>query len=119
MRSGWKSRACAWRGAVQQIPQISVHDLARERPQVQVVDVRRRAEWDEGHIEGAKLMPLGQLESMLGELRRDLPIAVHCKSGYRSAIGCSLIQRAWFEKVWNVIGGFDSWLACGLPEAIA
>ncbi|HLH37522.1 MAG TPA: MBL fold metallo-hydrolase [Bryobacteraceae bacterium] len=109
----------AWRGPVVEIPQITVSDLARERRDIQVVDVRRRAEWDEGHIEGAKLMPLGQLESMLGELRRDLPIAVHCKSGYRSAIGCSLIQRAGFEKVWNVIGGFDAWRACGLPEAIA
>ncbi len=106
----------AWRGAVQQIPQISVHDLARERPQVQVVDVRRRAEWDEGHIEGAKLMPLGRLESMLGELRRDVPVAVHCQSGYRSAVGCSLIQRAGFENVRNVTGGFAAWRACGLPE---
>jgi len=102
---------------VAQIAQIPVEDLHREREHVQVVDVRRQPEWDEGHIEGAKLLPLNHLESMLGELRRDLPVAVHCKGGYRSAIAASLIQRAGFEHVMNVIGGFDAWRACGLPEA--
>lgn len=101
---------------VEEIPQIPVEDLKREMSQVQIVDVRRPAEWEEGHIQGAKLMPLNQLESMLGELDHERPIAVHCKSGYRSAIACSLIQRAGFENVMNVIGGFDAWRACQLPE---
>lgn len=99
-----------------EIPQIPVAELNRELTHIQVVDVRRQPEWDEGHIQGAKLMPLHKLESMLGELDHDRPIAVHCKGGYRSAIGASLIQRAGFENVMNVIGGFDAWRACGLPE---
>jgi rhodanese-related sulfurtransferase len=49
------------------------------------------------------------------DLDHDRPIAVHCKGGYRSAIAASLIQRAGFENVMNVIGGFDAWRACGLP----
>ncbi len=100
-----------------EIAQIPVEELNREREHVQIVDVRRSPEWDDGHIDGAKLMPLNKLESMLGELRRDLPVAVHCKSGYRSAIAASLIQRAGFDPVMNVIGGFDAWRACGLPES--
>jgi len=44
------------------------------------------------------------------------PLAVHCKSGYRSMIACSLLERAGHRNVINVIGGFDAWHASGLPE---
>jgi hydroxyacylglutathione hydrolase len=104
------------RRPVAEIAQIPVEELRREREHVQIVDVRKQSEWDEGHIEGAKLIPLNKLESELGQLDRHQPVAVHCKGGYRSAIAASLVQRAGFENVMNVIGGFDAWRACGLPE---
>jgi hydroxyacylglutathione hydrolase len=107
----------SWTGPVSEILQISVEDLRREMADVQIVDVRREAEFSDGHIEGAMLMPLHKLESMVKALDQDRPIAVHCKGGYRSAIGCSLIQRAGFENVMNVMGGFDAWVACGLPAS--
>jgi hydroxyacylglutathione hydrolase len=44
-----------------------------------------------------------------------LPIAVHCKGGYRSMIACSLLQRAGFRNVINVMGGFDAWQQANLP----
>ncbi len=108
-----------WTGPVAEIHQISVDDLRREAADVQIVDVRREAEFAAGHIEGAKLIPLHKLESLASTLDHDRPIAVHCKGGYRSAIACSLIQRAGFEHVMNVMGGFDAWLACGLPASEA
>ncbi len=108
-----------WTGPLAEIHQVSVEDLRREMADVQIVDVRREGEYADGHIEGAKLMPLHKLESMLTALDHDRPIAVHCKGGYRSAIGASLIQRAGFENIINVMGGFDAWRACGLPEADA
>lgn len=107
----------SWTGPVEEIHQLSVDDLNREKEHLQIVDVRRDAEYASGHIAGATLMPLHQLESRLGSLDRTRPIAVHCKGGYRSAIACSLIQRAGFTDVMNVIGGYDAWLACGLPPA--
>ncbi len=107
----------SWTGPVSEVHQISVEDLRREMPDVQIVDVRREGEYADGHIEGAMLMPLHKLESMVTALDHDRPIAVHCKGGYRSAIACSLIQRAGFENVMNVMGGFDAWLACGLPAS--
>jgi rhodanese-related sulfurtransferase len=106
-----------WTGPAAEIHQISVEDLRREIADVQIVDVRREGEYAAGHIEGAMLMPLHKLESMTVTLDHDRPIAVHCKGGYRSAIACSLIQRAGFDNVANVMGGFDAWLACGFPEA--
>lgn len=107
---------------VAQIGQVAALELAQIREQsgleaVQIVDVRRPGEWDEGHIDGARLMPLHQLVPRLTELDRSRPVAVHCKGGYRSAIACSLIQRAGFDQVMNLTGGFDAWRACGLPEA--
>ena len=105
----------AWTGPVAEIHQISVEDLNRDKADVQIVDVRREGEFAGGHIDGAVLMPLHKLESLTKYLRHDMPIAVHCKGGYRSAIAASLIQRAGSENVINVMGGFDAWVACGLP----
>jgi hydroxyacylglutathione hydrolase len=42
-------------------------------------------------------------------------VAVHCKSGYRSMIACSLLERAGFKNVSNIAGGFDAWKNAGLP----
>ena len=52
-----------------------------------------------------------------GKNARNRPVAVHCKSGYRSSIGTSLLKRAGFPEVMNVIGGFDAWRACDFPVA--
>jgi glyoxylase-like metal-dependent hydrolase (beta-lactamase superfamily II)/rhodanese-related sulfurtransferase len=103
---------------VRQTPQISVeqlHDALEHEPDgLQVVDVRRPAEWNEGHIAQAVLKPLNQLGALLDDLDRTRPVAVHCKSGYRSSIATSLLERAGFAQVMNVTGGFDAWKACGL-----
>jgi hydroxyacylglutathione hydrolase len=49
-------------------------------------------------------------------LDRAQPVVVHCKSGYRSMIACSLLERGGYSEVINVVGGFDAWHASGLPE---
>jgi glyoxylase-like metal-dependent hydrolase (beta-lactamase superfamily II)/rhodanese-related sulfurtransferase len=101
-----------------QIMQITAAELQRELDQepgsIQIVDVRRKPEWDQAHIAGALHKPLDRVAKMLGDLDRAKPIVVHCKGGYRSAIACSLIQRAGFENVTNLIGGLDAWQATGL-----
>ncbi len=104
---------------VAQAPQISVEELHELTPRPQILDVRRPAEWQSGHIAGAIHIPLDKLESRLATLDRTKPIAVHCKSGYRSSIASSLLGRAGFEQVMNVTGGFDAWLACKLPYVTA
>ena len=104
-----------------EVPQITVVQLAeqlRERAgEVQVVDVRKTGEWEAGHIEQAVLKPLSELAKRAGELDPKKPIAVHCKSGYRSSIATSLLKRAGFGEVMNVTGGFDAWAAQKLPVA--
>ena len=113
----------AWHTAnqpIQPLPHITVQDLDRLRSEdaaLQIADVRRPAEWEEGHIAGALLLPLNQIAAAIGQLDPVRPIAVHCKSGYRSAIAASLLLRAGFRQVVNVTGGFDAWKAAGLPVA--
>jgi len=85
----------------------------------QILDVRRAPEWEAGHIDNALWWPLNNFKIAPPELDRDAPVAVHCKSGYRSTIASSLLQRAGFKNVVNVTGGFDAWQAAKLPLTTA
>jgi glyoxylase-like metal-dependent hydrolase (beta-lactamase superfamily II)/rhodanese-related sulfurtransferase len=76
---------------------------------IQLLDVRRAPEWQAGHIPGAIHKPLDALSRSLNGLDRVRPAFVHCKSGYRSMIACSILQRAGFQAVYNVTGGYDAW----------
>ena len=108
----------AWKQAglpLANLPQIDVQTLRDRLQSSQVLDVRREPEWQAGHIEGAVWWPLDNFKVSPPEIDRDRPIAVHCKSGYRSMIACSLLQRAGFRNITNVIGGFDAWQQAELP----
>jgi rhodanese-related sulfurtransferase len=110
----------AWKQAefaLAEIPQITVQDLQRrlQTQASQVLDVRREPEWNAAHIEGAAWWPLDNFKISPPEIDHDQPVAVHCKSGYRSMIACSLLQRAGFRNVINVIGGFDAWQEAKFP----
>jgi len=97
--------------------QISVEALRQrlEGPGLQVLDVRREPEWEAGHVAGACWWPLDNFKVAPPEIDRDVRVAVHCKGGYRSMIACSLLQRAGFQNVINVVGGFDAWQQAKLP----
>jgi hydroxyacylglutathione hydrolase len=90
--------------------------LSEDEHGIQVVDVRRSMEWDGGHVASARHKPLDHLSNLLGDLDRTRPVAVYCKGGYRSSIAASLLERAGFEQVLDVTGGFDAWSACHLPS---
>jgi hydroxyacylglutathione hydrolase len=114
--AGWKKAGFE----MATLPQISARDLS-QRKDLHVLDVRRDGEWQAAHLERAELWPLDRLKDSLPPLDKSVAIAVHCKSGYRSTIACSLLQRAGFTNVINVIGGFDAWQQEQLPlvEAVA
>jgi hydroxyacylglutathione hydrolase len=92
--------------------QISVEELAHRRQEKSVdtiVDVRRPAEWDRGHIEGAIHMALNHLAQSALSLDRDSRIAIVCAGGYRSSIGSSVLEQLGFRNVVNVVGGVTAW----------
>lgn len=110
----------AWQDAgfeTGRVEQITVRNLVRqtEGESLQVLDVRRASEWDEGHVQNALFYSLDRFKASLPDTDRQKPVAVICKSGYRSLIACSLLRRAGVDKVVNVIGGFDAWKKADLP----
>ncbi len=107
--------------AVGTIEQITPSELDAQlrTGNVQVLNVRRAPEWEGAHIEGATWWPLDNFKVSPPEMDHDVPIAVHCKGGYRSMIASSLLQRAGFKHVINVAGGFDAWQEAKLPSVSA
>ena len=83
-----------------------------------ILDVREPAEWAEGHIPGALLVPRGMLEAKADleypnrEPRladRSRSIIVHCASGARSAMAVDVLQQMGFTQVQSMAGGIAAW----------
>jgi adenylyltransferase/sulfurtransferase len=99
-------------GAVETVPSISVHELKQKtdaREPLELIDVREPFEYEIARIDGAKLIPLGEIGDRVDELRREQPIVVHCHSGQRSAQAVRLLQQRGFSNVYNLDGGIDAW----------
>ncbi|MFF2755523.1 sulfurtransferase TusA family protein [Psychrobacillus sp. NPDC058041] len=74
-----------------------------------ILDVREAAEYAFGHIEGAKSIPIGELEVRMNELEKDQAIYVICRTGKRSDLAAQKLMNSGFTKVWNVIPGMTQW----------
>ena len=74
-----------------------------------LIDVREPHEWDIAHIEGARLIPLGQLPERLGELDGHAEIVTHCHHGARSMKALQVLRGAGFGRVRSLAGGIDAW----------
>lgn len=85
--------------------------------QVQIVDVREAEEFAGplGHIQGARLMPLGELDQLAQDLAKDQPVVTVCRSGARSAQAVAMLRKAGFGKVANLAGGMLRWRSQNLP----
>jgi rhodanese-related sulfurtransferase len=90
--------------------------VARHRMQVEVLDVRTKAEFDGelGHIDGARLIPLDELRARASEVRTDKPVVVVCQTGKRSGLATVVLRRAGFVEVANMAGGMARWRELGL-----
>jgi hydroxyacylglutathione hydrolase len=100
--------------------QIGVQELderIREGRAGRVVDVRRPAEWQSGHVAGTMNVPLNTLEERAVDLPKEEPLAVLCAGGFRSSIGTSILERQGFARITNVVGGMAAWKAAGLEVA--
>jgi sulfur dioxygenase len=97
--------------------EIDPHGLEEARAPVQILDVREAEEFTGplGHIEGAVLIPLGELAARIDELARDRPIVAVCRAGSRSAQAIAILQQAGFTDIANLNGGMLRWRAEGYP----
>ncbi|HEY1653415.1 MAG TPA: MBL fold metallo-hydrolase [Acidimicrobiales bacterium] len=106
---------------VQSSSRVTIEQLAELSgliPDLQVIDVRNPGEVVHGTVSGARVIPLAILVDSLDELDRQAPVVVNCAGGYRSLVGASLLSRAGFADVSDLIGGFGAWTAAGLPVAV-
>jgi hydroxyacylglutathione hydrolase len=74
-----------------------------------LLDVREPSEWEEGYINGAKRIYVGNLDEKADILPRDEPIAVICSVGNRASIAASILKKKGFRRVHNVLGGMTAW----------
>ena len=115
----------AWREAglsLTTIPQISVAELKDRigKGDLQIIDVRRPAEYNSGHVPRAVHAPLSSLDEELVKLSLNpcKPTAVICAGGYRSSAATSLIELHGFTNLLNVTGGTVAWIDAGYPVEI-
>ena len=80
-----------------------------------VIDVRQDDEWAAGHLPGAVHALAPDLPGVVAVLDREAPVAVHCATGYRAALGVSMLLRDGLDDVWHVSDGVDAWTALGHP----
>jgi molybdopterin/thiamine biosynthesis adenylyltransferase/rhodanese-related sulfurtransferase len=94
------------------LPTVSVRELKRKldaREDFQLLDVRELFEHEMASIDGAKLIPLGELPDRLNELDQTRLTIVHCHSGQRSAHAVRILRDAGFANVFNLEGGIAKW----------
>jgi len=84
---------------------------------LQLIDVRRPAEFESGHAPRAVTAPLAKFREtlpLLG-LQPDGPTAIICAGGYRSSAATSIAQQLGFTNLLNVTGGTKAWIDAGYP----
>lgn len=96
--------------------EISIQEAAAQRDAgAFILDVREPSEWNEFHVPGSTLIPLGQLQSRVNEVPKDKPVVVVCRSGNRSKPGRDILKQAGFTNVTSMNGGLTQWKNQGLP----
>ena len=109
---------------IRELSAAEAAEILSKDPSVLVLDVREPAEWAEGHIAGALLVPRGLLEAKADleyaarETRladRQRSIIAHCASGARSAMAVDVMQQMGFTNVRSLAGGISAWKEQGLP----
>jgi adenylyltransferase/sulfurtransferase len=89
---------------------ITAEELHKIRDRVVLVDVREPEEWEESRIEGAKHIPLGELQSRAPrELDPAADIVLYCAHGVRSLQGLMALKMLGFEKLRSLDGGICAW----------
>jgi rhodanese-related sulfurtransferase len=103
----------------EKLEQISAEAFAvkYEAEKVNILDVRRKSEFDSEHISGAENMPLDFIFENLSMVNPDKKYFIHCAGGYRSVIASSILQAKGFQNIVNIIGGFKALSRTNLPKS--
>lgn len=104
----------AWKAAgkeVDQITSINAEELAEIHAKdatVNILDVRKKSEYDSEHVKAAENAPLDYINDSMAKIDKDKTYYVHCAGGYRSMIFTSVLRARGFDKLIDVNGGFKA-----------
>lgn len=105
--------ACATKTAVVDLDLSAQEAYQLYQEGIYLLDVRTPEEFQAGHLPGATLIPLDQLEVRYSELPQNEPILVYCRSGNRSKQAQNFLQEAGFSEIYNMETGINSWIQAG------
>ena len=80
-----------------------------------IVDVRTREEYDSGHIEGAILIPVSELEGRINELSKEEELLIYCRTGNRSSNSVNILKTNGYTKSFHMNDGIIAWIQAGYP----
>jgi hydroxyacylglutathione hydrolase len=80
-----------------------------------LIDLRTKNEWEDGHAAGARHLETQDAREAIEGIGKDDPVILTCASGMRSTVAASLLERAGYRNVANLMGGMDAWVEAGLP----
>src|SRR5690606_15373355 len=91
---------------------IAIEELksSLKNKDVQIIDVRSKNEYNNGHIKGVQNIALTALEQNLDKIQKDKPVVIHCQSGARAAMAYSILRKNGFENILNYSGGINDWV---------
>lgn len=97
--------------------EIDVHTVAsvKDREDVFLLDVREPWEYEEAHIPGVTLLPMGDVPDNLDQVPTDKQVIVTCRSGNRSGQVAQFLKENGFDNISNMSGGILDWQAAGYP----
>lgn len=107
------------RGSAAGVPNVTPTEavLLMNRSKTLILDVRDEAEFAAGHIQGAKHIPLAELETRIKEIekQKSKPVLVHCQKGMRSNKASKLLAGHAFTQLYQLDGGLDKWSEANMP----
>ena len=83
--------------------------------EVEVIDVREHAEWSQGHIAGARLLPLTRIQANPKSVFPPAGVLFVCAGGVRSQTAARIAKQYGVERIYNLMGGTRAWQNAGLP----
>ncbi len=89
----------------------------KNNPKFIIIDLRSKNEFDNGHIEGAKLVHYydTKFKRIISQLDRDAKILLYCQKGRQSPLALRALEKLRFSDMYILDGGFDEWVNAGLP----
>lgn len=103
---------------VDTIDSISAEEFAdrrQQKPNLDVIDVRKPDEFANGHVENAENYPLDNLNDHMADISNSEPVYIHCAGGYRSMVASSILKARGFDNVVNVEGGIAAIRKANVP----